>query len=198
MTDPAAAAEPLRRWVQEHPALAERRPAAEIVRMALIEAEAARVRAIRSPIAGTYRFVLLFPRGDSLVFFARTAVHPTSMLDHVSKSEPAIWERRDPPRAAGYYVDAGVARSAARLPTRRAGRPPDGEGWRPQGYVAVVEATPPGDARQHRLAGERGPSRAGAAHRAHRRAPQASGGDVGTPSGDSSTAARSRSRRAAS
>lgn len=137
---------PLREWRRDHADQAT--PARGIVQSVLWRAERHRVRAIRSPVAGTYRLTVLLPDRDSLVFFARTGLHPSSTLDALTDSaQKERWIRREDPKAVGYYLMAQVASTLAELPRRVARFPDPFRGaadsrdplLESQGSVAVVE-----------------------------------------------------------
>lgn len=137
--DPDSAVAPLRRWMRSHPELVGRIPAAHIARMVLGQAETARVQATTSPLAGTYRFVLRVPSGDSVIFFARTAVHPTGRLRDLQAA--AVRPRSEtstslePAPSPGYYLMAYIATSPEELPSVRTY-----DRLRRQGYFASLFA----------------------------------------------------------
>ena len=129
---------PLRQWRRDHAADTLRFPALMILRMAAWAAEDARVRAIQSPVAGTYRLELLLPSGDSLTFFARTALRPTFELEALTQSElEARWRGPLDHCGIGYYLVAQTASSLAELTHKSPDRhhPP----MESYGHVAVVE-----------------------------------------------------------
>jgi hypothetical protein len=107
--------------------------------MVLGQAETARVRATTSPLAGTYRFVMRVPSGDSVTFFARTAMHPTGPLRDLQSA--AVRPRGEsssslePAPSPGYYLSAYISRASDELPTVRTR-----EWIHRQGYFASVFA----------------------------------------------------------
>jgi hypothetical protein len=136
VANPDSAVEPLRRWMRTHPELVERIPAIAIARMVFGQAERSRVRATTSPLAGTYRFVMRVPSGDSVTFFARTSVHPTGPLWDIHSA--AVRSRRDAPPlepapSPGYYLSAYIAITSEELPSVRTH-----EWVRRQGYFAAL------------------------------------------------------------
>jgi hypothetical protein len=73
---PDSAIQPLEAWARDNPALATRQPARTILDFVRMDAEERRVSMIKSPIAGTYRFVITVPEIDSLILYARTDERP--------------------------------------------------------------------------------------------------------------------------
>ncbi|HJR65801.1 MAG TPA: hypothetical protein VJ802_05195 [Gemmatimonadaceae bacterium] len=128
---------PLRQWMRDHPDEASRFPAATILHSAFWEAELERVRALRSPVAGTYRLAVVLPTGDSLIFFARTALRPTSVLTTLTEADREWRARELDSRAVGYYLATQTALSLDDLGREIADF---GDAAREsQGHVAVVE-----------------------------------------------------------
>ena len=129
---------PLRRWRRDHPEEETRFPTRWILRSVLWDAEYHRVRAIRSPIAGTYRVTISLPGKDRLTFFARTTLRPRSMLDALTDS--AEQERRmrgEDHHAVGYYLAAQIASTLEELPQGTADYRDASHAF--HGSVAVVE-----------------------------------------------------------
>ncbi len=130
--------EPLRQWMRDHPDELARFPAPEIIRQVFWGAEYRRVRALHSPIAGTYRFALVLATGDSLVFFARTTLRPTSALHFLTPSEQRERPREElEHRAQGYYLTARSSLNLAELP--RAVADFRNSSVESHGYVAAAE-----------------------------------------------------------
>lgn len=77
---PAEAEAGLQGWIRDHPHLIEKTPARDIIGGVYRSLETSRIRALDVPIAGTYRFVLSTPSGDSTVFHVRTAARPLTPL----------------------------------------------------------------------------------------------------------------------
>lgn len=132
--DPYAAVEPVLQWSRANPHLAERYPARDLISRLLSAAEWERVRAIRSAVAGTWRFRISLPSGDSLVLMARTTERPIRTLESITRDRPPR-SATSIPRAAGYGLLAHVALDSASLP--REGQRSRDTGV--QGYLMVVE-----------------------------------------------------------
>lgn len=62
-----------------------------------------------SPIAGTWRYVVTLAEGDSLVVFARTSRHPSSVLRDRSMADIHASEGRLGRPVVGYYLDANCS-----------------------------------------------------------------------------------------
>ena len=129
--DAEGALAPLRQWRRDHPEEQTRFPVPWILQIVLWEAEKHRVRAIRSPIAGTYRVTISLPDRDSLTFFARTTLRPRSTLDALTDS-PGRAEK-----AVGYYLAAQITSTLKQLPRETADYRDASYGF--HGSVAVVE-----------------------------------------------------------
>jgi len=125
----------LQKWARDYPHLAPKYPARQLISSALRGVESSRVRAISSPLAGTYRFNYKFSSGDSLTLFARTVERPTTLLWSITGQEEATNSSTALPRAEGYYLPAQVDTSLAGIVARTA----TSIGIARQGYVAVVE-----------------------------------------------------------
>ncbi|MDQ3516880.1 MAG: hypothetical protein M3466_00565, partial [Gemmatimonadota bacterium] len=125
----------LQKWARDYPHLAPKYPARQLISSALRGVESSRVRAISSPLAGTYRFNYKFASGDSFTLFARTSERPTTLLWSITGQEEATNSLAAVPRAEGYYLLTRVDTSLAGL----AGNLATSSGGVRQGYVAVVE-----------------------------------------------------------
>lgn len=136
----ASALDPLRAWAREHPELARRNPARRLLGSAVNVVEHARARAVRVPVAGTYRFVVTLASGDSVVLYARTEPGVSSPLESATgaarRTTPA-----DPLAAAappeGYYVLTQFATDVLSLPGVR---PRSATELAAQGYLAVASS----------------------------------------------------------
>ena len=119
---PEDATEPLKRWVEAHPTLTDREPAAHIIASVRWAVTHDRIRLAALPLAGTYQ-VTLDVAGDRLFsFFARTMAGPESGWGSDGQSLPeSSLGRSDivPPSPVGYFATAVVARTERALPTRR-------------------------------------------------------------------------------
>jgi hypothetical protein len=128
--------EPLRQWMREHPDLARRQPAHSQITYAMLESELRRVRGTVSPVAGTYRFRVVWTGADSLTVFARTE----------RRADPALFAGRDRDtmphadsrvvRSEGYALSSTLARRAAALPSTS---PQGVEPSLDDGYFTVME-----------------------------------------------------------
>jgi hypothetical protein len=85
-----AAIEPLLRWIRQHPELARRRPAANMILGALDWVAVHRLRSQPSELAGTYRFTLTSTFAESLQIFTRTESIPSSPLSWAETSAESI------------------------------------------------------------------------------------------------------------
>ena len=145
-----AATEQLFAWARTNPALARRFPIADVLTAARWMVGTQRLRAIESPLAGTYQMTASLPGGPARTFYARTRRVPTSEWN-VSRSLPRQVD--DPtvvPRPEGYHLLAAVAESLAALPKScDRGRDPDREA-----YIAVLNPPPDSTAGARRWAGK--------------------------------------------
>ena len=112
---PDSAVSAAKAWAHRNAELANAWPAAQMLRHISFSADYARMQLIASPVAGTFRVVVVFGSGDSSVLFARTELHPTS---------PVTRRRVDEPSASfvGYYLMAQYAGTIRELPTEYQGR----------------------------------------------------------------------------
>lgn len=101
---------PLLAWARANPRLANRWPASNTVFWLRRHAEDERVRSRASPLAGTYRVVVVFGSGDSSVVYARTERSPMSTV----RSRRRDGEGDD--SIVGYYLMSQYAASARDLP----------------------------------------------------------------------------------
>jgi hypothetical protein len=108
---------PLLSWAKRNPALARKSPAPWVIRMARYQLEESRVNAIRSPLAGTYRFVIALPTGDSLAFFARTEQRAHSSMQTLMAHEEVALGPDSIPHSVGYEISAQLASIVAELDT---------------------------------------------------------------------------------
>jgi len=114
---PDSAMQPLEAWARSNPALATRQPARTILEFVRVEAEERRVSMIKSPIAGTYRFVVTVPHVDSLIVYARTDERPWS----TERGRYAVGTPEDSASdnaAIGYTLLTAWASSTRALPRR--------------------------------------------------------------------------------
>ena len=100
------------RWAKKHPDQAKRWPVADRVAWAIEGRAVAAFDTVNAPFAGTYRFVIDIPGRDSIVFFGRSPVYPTSLLWH----ERGIGPRKSS-EPYGYYLLIGAVQNPENLPT---------------------------------------------------------------------------------
>lgn len=131
---PDSAVAPLFTWARAFPKLAARQPAAYL--LAYLRDEVVEQRYINrpSPLAGSYRVVYQTAPGDSSVFFARTELRPTSVIES-NDPTPRDPEGEGRRRIIGQYLYALVARTPRELPTVRSGA----SGER-AGYFALLDS----------------------------------------------------------
>jgi hypothetical protein len=85
----------------------------EEARIARLEREDSLLREIISPMAGTYRVVVLFGSGDSSVVFTRTELHPRSSIRDRRQQDAGEDEYRP---INGYYLATCSAGSTDSIP----------------------------------------------------------------------------------
>ncbi len=134
---PDEAIRPLLAWARQNPELAGRHPAWSVLGINLYSAESARIRALESPIAGTYRLTLHVPGRSPETIFLRTARHPNSGWSRrpVDADSQSIAR----PSYVGYHLSAVVARELEDLPS---GMTESGESIG-RGYIAVEQEGSP-------------------------------------------------------
>jgi hypothetical protein len=130
---PDSAAAPLLRWAQEFPDRAAKEPAAYLIRYVRRRVVEKRYESRESPLAGTYRVIFRTAPHDSLVLFARTERHPTSVIRPRPLGAP-VDPRAELPPIVGHYLLTEVARTIGELPSRRPGFPTR------QGYFAMIDS----------------------------------------------------------
>jgi hypothetical protein len=130
---PDSAVAPLLRWAQAFPELAAKQPAAYLLRYLRDAVVQQRYESRASPLAGTYHVVFQTAAGDSLGFYARTELHPTSVIRSRDPTPEDTAGGRGP-RIIGHYLLALAARTVDELPTRRVG---SGDF---EGYFALVDS----------------------------------------------------------
>ena len=127
---------PVLRWARDNPSLARRTPAVDMLMLARYSLQQAHIHAIRSPLAGTYRFVLTLPKGDSLAFYARTELHGMGGLDTVDPGETPKFTPDSIPLADGYSLFT----IAATDPRSLGAGPQQTSDGSNQGDLGIVEA----------------------------------------------------------
>jgi hypothetical protein len=111
--------QPLLRWAREHPESSRKFPASAIVRGNLHAVESARIRAIESPLAGTYALRVTLPGGQVVRAFLRTQRNATSgwrIASQAGEPNPLAVPRFD-----GYYLLSMVAADLQDLPAQAYG-----------------------------------------------------------------------------
>jgi hypothetical protein len=126
----------LKQWARDHADLGTRYPAKEIMFVARAAVGIALLRSTRSPVAGTYRFVIHLATGDSATIFARTEISPASRLWGLTTGTEHKYSADGFPEAAGYYVLVRTALTARELTATKDFTP---SGLRAEGYLAFVE-----------------------------------------------------------
>jgi hypothetical protein len=77
------------------------------------------LRRMAGPLAGTYRYVITLPEGDSLVVFSRTSRRVMSGIEERTLTElreRANSDRRGPVEYVGYYLDGDCAFTLEEIP----------------------------------------------------------------------------------
>jgi len=114
---PDSAIQPLERWARQNPTLVAREPARTVLAIVRIDAEERRVSLIKSPIAGTYRFVVSVPHVDSQVVYARTEGKSwTTLRNRYEYGTPE--DRAAGDSLIGYYLTTKHETSQQDLPKR--------------------------------------------------------------------------------
>jgi hypothetical protein len=114
---PETAIQPIEEWARRNTALVTQEPARSVLRLVRVTAEEQRVSMIKSPIGGTYRFVVTVPEVESLVVYARTEDRPWSTARaryEVGTPEDDASERA----LVGYHLMTAWASSPRALPKR--------------------------------------------------------------------------------
>jgi hypothetical protein len=106
--DPLGAMTPLLDWAREHPDLARRWPASDMIRSHLRNVSYQEARRLEVPVAGTYRFVLDLGDGPPRTFYARTNTTPTGPAG--LETGDAWFHELRPPSYTGYALWARGAR----------------------------------------------------------------------------------------
>lgn len=127
-----AATAALFRWARANPELTQRYPIADALAQARGMVRHQRIRAIDSPLTGTWQLSVSLSGAPARTFYIRTEGRPTSHWDSVSVVQPV----EDPtfvPGVYGYYLLAAISQSVDSLPSscRDRGR---------HGYISVLNA----------------------------------------------------------
>ena len=143
------ATEALFMWARANPALAQRFPISHVVALARFAVGRQRLRAIRSPLTGTYRMTMSFAGRPAREFYLRTRGMPDSEFTAgPRRSAGASDDLTYVPPVEGYYLLVAVAESLTALPRDCAiDRDMDREG-----YIAVLHT--PSDSAARRLSGK--------------------------------------------
>jgi hypothetical protein len=131
--DPEAAARPLKEWARANPDLARLHPASDILRFADYSIRYDKLRRMRSPLGGTWRFTVSVDGSAPRTFFARSRTEPTSEWDPTARG---VDEDESPPGSPirGYSLLLAASDSETSLPTSCC---ESNEGRR-EGYLSVV------------------------------------------------------------
>ena len=126
-------------WARANPTLALRYPIAGVLWLARDGVRTQRLRAIESPLTGTYEMTVTLSGAPARTFYARTRGVPQSEWDVNRSHSPRIDDPTFVPRPDGYYLLTAVARSVAALPDScEQGLGAD----RDASYIAVVNSPP--------------------------------------------------------
>ncbi len=129
--DPEGAVRPLLAWARAHPGLARLYPARVMVGDAEHGVRYVRLKRVRPPLAGTYRFSVSVDGDAPRTFFARTEPAPTTEWNPWRKAEDPFFPAADAP-LHGYSLLLAAATAADSLSAGRVqGR---------EGYVSVLAA----------------------------------------------------------
>ena len=106
---------PLFRWARENPDAAANEIVAAVLREARSAIAHARVEAIASPVAGTYRVVVGIHGRDSMTFFVASERTALSGLSGANRRDVTAYDAEKVPVDVGYvlYAEVGASASAA-------------------------------------------------------------------------------------
>jgi hypothetical protein len=130
-----AGTEPLFAWARANPTLTRRYPIADALRQARFMVAMQRLRAIESPLTGTYRMSVSLSGGPARTFYARTHPVPITEWNLDNTLQRRVDDPTIVPRPDGYTLMAAVAQSLAALPKSCKDRD-----MRREAYMAVVHA----------------------------------------------------------
>ena len=134
-----AATKELFAWARANPTLTRRYPIAVALTWARGMVGTQRLRAIESPLTGTYELTVSLSAGPTRTFYARTRRVPTSEWSSKPLLPRPVDDPTVVPRPEGYYLMAALAESLGALPENcERGRDANREA-----YIAVV--VPPAD-----------------------------------------------------
>jgi hypothetical protein len=133
---PDSAIAPVLRWAGANPDLARRPPARDMIRTLLLRTDELRYGRQPSPLVGTWRVVYRAGDGDSVAFFARTELHPTSTRRARGGQDPdtGIGVLRP---VIGHALLVQAAPTIATLPVRRGASEPE---FAMQGYFQMLDS----------------------------------------------------------
>ena len=133
-----AATAPLFAWARANPGLTRRYPIADAISGARYAVARQRLRAIKSPLFGTYKMTLAMSGTPTRTFYARTRGVPTSEWNAGGPLRPPVEDPAFVPRPDGYHLLAAVAESLASLPENCE----RGRDSKREGYIVVVHPPP--------------------------------------------------------
>lgn len=114
--NPEAAARPMLAWARAHPDLARLHPASDMLAFAGYDLRHKKVRRLRPPLGGTWRFTVSVDGSAPRTFFARTGAAP----DGEWITARVVDEEYRPPLGSpiqGYYLGLRIASREDSLPT---------------------------------------------------------------------------------
>ena len=132
-----AATRALFQWARANPELARRYPIADALNGARAMVRTQRIRAIESPLTGTWRLSVSLAGAPARTFYIRTERVPTSHWDSTF-TRPRVDDPTVVPGVYGYYLLAAIAQTLESLPVCN-------RGSAPHGYIAVLNAPPVSD-----------------------------------------------------
>ena len=124
-------------WARANPTLTRRYPIAGVLGMARYMVGTQRLRAIESPLTGTWRMTVTLSGGRARTFYARTRGVPHSEWHASGSPRREVDDPTIVPTPDGYYLLAAVARSVTALP-ESCERGLDAD--REAAYIAVVNS----------------------------------------------------------
>jgi hypothetical protein len=132
-----AATAPLFRWARANPGLTGRYPIADVLYVARAIVRQQRLRAIESPLTGTWQLSVSLSGAPARTFYIRTERVPSTHWDSTF-TPPRVDDPTVVPGVYGYYLSAAIAQTVDSLPAS-CERNRD---YDHQGFIAVLNAPP--------------------------------------------------------